>query len=94
MFDGTGLEVYQPDDESLPWTLESTFGVDFNAGMMVYGKDYYFGMSVFNLLGRQAESEWGRRRRKTAWSATTTSGVLLVQRDAAVAVAAQRVDAR
>ena len=50
VFDGTDLEVYQPDDESLPGTLESTFGVDFNAGMMVYGKDYYFGMAVFNLL--------------------------------------------
>ena len=50
VFDGTDLEVYQPDDESLPGTLESTFGVDFNAGMMVYGKDYYFGMAVFNLI--------------------------------------------
>ena len=50
VFDGTDLEVYQPDDESLPGTLESTFGVDFNAGMMVFGKDYYFGMAVFNLL--------------------------------------------
>jgi type IX secretion system PorP/SprF family membrane protein len=50
VFDGTDLEVYQPNDPSLPGTMESTFGVDFNAGMMVYGKDYYFGMSVFNLL--------------------------------------------
>ena len=50
MFDGTGLEVYQPNDPSLLGTLESTFGIDFNAGMMVYGKDYYFGMAVFNLL--------------------------------------------
>ena len=50
VFDGTDLEVYQPNDPSLPGTLESTFGIDFNAGMMVYGKDYYFGMSVFNLL--------------------------------------------
>lgn len=50
VFDGTDLDVYQPNDPSLPGTLESTFGVDFNAGMMVYGKDYYFGMAVFNLL--------------------------------------------
>ena len=50
VFDGTALEVYQPNDPSLPGTLESTFGIDFNAGMMVYGKDYYFGMAVFNLL--------------------------------------------
>ena len=50
VFDGTDLEVYQPNDPSLPGTMESTFGIDFNAGMMVYGKDYYFGMSVFNLL--------------------------------------------
>lgn len=50
VFDGTDLEVYQPNDPSLPGTIESTFGIDFNAGMMVYGKDYYFGMSVFNLL--------------------------------------------
>lgn len=50
VFDGTDLEVYQPNDPSLPGTMESTFGIDFNAGMMVYGKDYYFGMAVFNLL--------------------------------------------
>ena len=50
VFDGTDLEVYQPNDPSFPGTMESTFGIDFNAGMMVYGKDYYFGMSVFNLL--------------------------------------------
>ncbi len=50
VFDGTNLEVYQSGDESLPGTLESSFGVDFNAGMMVYGKDYYFGMAVFNLI--------------------------------------------
>ena len=50
VFDGTNLNVYHADDPSLPGTRESTFGVDFNAGMMVYGKDYYFGMSVFNLM--------------------------------------------
>ena len=50
VFDGTDLQVYQPNDESLPGTVESSFGVDFNAGMMVYGKDYYFGMGVFNLI--------------------------------------------
>ena len=50
VFDGTDLQVYQPNDESLPGTVESSFGVDFNAGMMVYGKDYYFGMAVFNLI--------------------------------------------
>ena len=38
-FDGTNLEVYQANDESLPGTLESSFGIDFNAGMMVYGKE-------------------------------------------------------
>jgi type IX secretion system PorP/SprF family membrane protein len=50
VFDGTDLEVYQQGDASLPGTVESTFGIDFNAGMMVYGKDYYFGMAVFNLI--------------------------------------------
>lgn len=50
VFDGTDLEVYQQGDASLPGTVESTFGIDFNAGMMVYGKDYYFGMAVFNLM--------------------------------------------
>lgn len=50
VFDGTDLQVYQPNDESLPGAVESSFGVDFNAGMMVYGKDYYFGMAVFNLI--------------------------------------------
>lgn len=49
-FDGTDLDVYQANDESLPGLLESSFGIDFNAGMMVYGKDYYFGMAVFNLI--------------------------------------------
>ena len=29
VFDGTNLEVYQSGDESLPGTLESSFGVDF-----------------------------------------------------------------
>jgi len=50
VFDGTDLQVWDTGDESLPTTIESTFGIDFNAGMMVYGKDYYFGLSVFNLL--------------------------------------------
>ena len=40
VFDGTGLNVWQTGDQSLPQTIESTFGVDFNAGMMVYGKNY------------------------------------------------------
>lgn len=50
VFDGTNLNMWQVGDESLPESVESTFGVDFNAGMMVYGKGYYFGLSVFNLL--------------------------------------------
>ena len=50
VFDGTDLNVFHENDPSLPGSVESTFGLDFNAGMMVYGKDYYFGMSVFNLL--------------------------------------------
>jgi type IX secretion system PorP/SprF family membrane protein len=50
VFDGTDLEVYQQGDEALPQTRESTFGLDFNAGVMVYGQDYYFGMAVFNLI--------------------------------------------
>ena len=50
VFDGTDLDVFHANDPSLPETVESTFGVDFNAGMMVYGKGYYFGMAVFNLL--------------------------------------------
>ena len=50
VFDGTDLELYQPGDEALPQTRESTFGLDFNAGVMVYGQDYYFGMAVFNLI--------------------------------------------
>ena len=50
VFDGTELEVYQQGDEALPQTRESTFGLDFNAGVMVYGQDYYFGMAVFNLI--------------------------------------------
>ena len=50
LYDGTELEVYQSGDEALPAIRESTFGIDFNAGMMVYGQDYYFGMSVFNLI--------------------------------------------
>lgn len=50
VFDGTNLNVLHQGDESLPQAIESTFGVDANAGMMVYGKDYYFGVAVMNLI--------------------------------------------
>ena len=49
-FDGTDLDVLQRGDVALPQAVESTFGVDANAGMMVYGKNYYFGVAVMNLI--------------------------------------------
>lgn len=54
-FDGTNLQVWQPLDEALPGTLETSFDVDANVGMMVYGKDYYFGFAVHNLMQRELE---------------------------------------
>jgi len=50
VFDGTDLQVWHPQDASLPGTLESSFDIDANVGMMVYGRDYYFGLSVMNLM--------------------------------------------
>jgi type IX secretion system PorP/SprF family membrane protein len=50
VFDGTDLNVFHENDPSLPGSVESTFGLDFNAGMMVYGKNYYFGVAVMNLI--------------------------------------------
>ena len=49
-FDGTDSDVLQRGDVALPQVIESTFGVDANAGMMVYGRNYYFGVAVMNLI--------------------------------------------
>lgn len=49
-FDGTDLLVQDKFDNALPGTLESTLNFDATFGMMVYGPNYYFGLSIPNLL--------------------------------------------
>ena len=79
VFDGTDLNVFHENDPSLPGSVESTFGLDFNAGMMVYGKDYYFGMSVFNLLEDELGIVTGDNG-VNQMVAPSSDGVVLVQR--------------
>lgn len=49
-FDGTDLLVQDKFDNALPGTMESTLNFDATFGMMVYGPNYYFGLSIPNLL--------------------------------------------
>ena len=62
----------------MPQAIESTFGVDFNAGMMVYG-NYYFGMSVYSLLEDKLNLS-GSTTTPTGCSAATLHGVLLARK--------------
>ncbi len=57
-FDNSKLVVYQPDDLELNGMQpESTMNLDANIGMMVYGKDYYFGFSVPQLIQSRLKLE-------------------------------------
>jgi type IX secretion system PorP/SprF family membrane protein len=50
-FDNSKLIVQDQNDQSLNnMQAESTLNVDANAGMMIYGEDYYFGFSVPQLV--------------------------------------------
>ena len=49
-FDSSDLNVWDQDDPALTGSLETTFGVDASAGMMIYGTDYFFGLAVSNLF--------------------------------------------
>jgi len=49
-FDGTDLNVWDQGDPALTGGLETTFGVDASAGLLVYGNDYYLGLAVSNLF--------------------------------------------
>lgn len=49
-FDNTALIVRDLDDPSILDTKESEMGFDANFGMMVYGDNYFFGMSIPQLL--------------------------------------------
>lgn len=57
-FDSSNLNVWDQDDPALSGGVETTFGFDAAAGMLVYGEDYSMGLSVSNLfedeLGFQA----------------------------------------
>ncbi|MFM7730027.1 MAG: type IX secretion system membrane protein PorP/SprF [Flavobacteriales bacterium] len=50
-FDNSSLNVYDPNDIALNGLqAESKFNVDASAGMVIYGKRYYFGMSIPQLI--------------------------------------------
>ena len=49
-FDGRDLNVWDQDDPALSGGLETTFGFDASAGMLVYGEDYSMGIAVSNLF--------------------------------------------
>jgi len=57
-FDGSNLNVWDQYDPALSGGMETTFGFDASAGMLVYGEDYSLGLAVSNLfedeLGFQA----------------------------------------
>lgn len=49
-FDGRDLNLWHQNDPAISGNMETTFGVDASAGMLVYGDDYSMGISVSNLL--------------------------------------------
>ena len=49
-FDGTDLNVWDQGDPALTGGLETTFGIDASAGLLVYGDDYSVGLAVSNLF--------------------------------------------
>ncbi len=57
-FDNSKLVVYDQSDLALNnMQVESHLNVDANFGMMVYGEDYYFGMSIPQLIGTKLKLE-------------------------------------
>lgn len=49
-FDGSDLQLWQPDDPAITGAVESSFAFDSRFGMMVFGEFYQFGLAVSNLL--------------------------------------------
>ena len=49
-FDGSDLQLWQPDDPAITGAVESSFGFDSRFGLMVFGQYYQFGLAVSNLL--------------------------------------------
>ena len=49
-FDSSNLNVWDQDDPALTGNLETTFGFDASAGILVFGDDYTMGLSVSNLF--------------------------------------------
>lgn len=65
-FDGTDLELWQPDDPAITGSVESNFAFDSRFGLMVFGQFYQFGVAVSNLLqtpfGLESEPTDSRNR--------------------------------
>jgi type IX secretion system PorP/SprF family membrane protein len=49
-FDSRNLNVWDADDPALSGGIETSFGVDASTGILVYGIDYSFGLSINNLF--------------------------------------------
>ena len=49
-FDSSDLNVWDQDDPALTGGVETTFGMDAAAGILVYGDDYSMGIAVSNLF--------------------------------------------
>ena len=49
-FDGTDLNLWQPDDPAITGAVESSFAFDARFGLMVFGEFYQFGLAVSNLM--------------------------------------------
>lgn len=53
--DWTSLVTTDPDDPAIVGNNESQFGTDFNAGIFIYDKEYYVGLTAAQLLETQYE---------------------------------------
>ncbi len=49
-FDGSDLQLWQPDDPAITGAIESNFAFDARFGLMVFGEFYQFGFAVSNLM--------------------------------------------
>ena len=68
-FDNSSLVVYEQNDPALvPFEKESHMNFDANAGFLVYGPTYFFGVSVPQLIGTklklESDAEPGGNRNK------------------------------
>ncbi len=56
-FDNTDLVVFDPNDEALIGGMESHVNFDANFGMLVFGPNYFFGLSIPQLIQTQLKLE-------------------------------------